>query len=426
MGPRGRRLSLIIPVIIAVLIFGDFLKIIDDYVEWGDKVWTSFLSLWAREIDVDISVVDPPGIPITVKVRAGNKDIAQKSATSGPNPVTFHLPSTRTYSITVTSEKTNPISRDFPTEGSTGPQQCTVKLAWTGDRRPYEVQDFKCGSSTTAEATQGSFERRIDPLEECPNSTTAEPKQDSFEHRVDRLEERLVASWLVLMQTQFETGSADPGKAFGLAVFRDDPIDLMFGELLWSLRGHTLQPMLRHMRQRAPDAFRDAFGPGDAFLAEVAGRPCDQSNQPPDRLRAAFSGTFDMVWKPRFDRLSADPRIQDLEAHEARQQLSMAVKAADCLYLHSKRALAVLFSIIVTSGPIHSQLWQNFKPVDADERLRLAAFLQTIRSQSGDIWRAISQRLPILLGEAEPHAPGLDLSRFEPPGEPSACPQQAG
>ena len=96
MGPRGRRLSLIIPVIIAVLIFGDFLKIIDDYVEWGDKVWTSFLSLWAREIDVDISVVDPPGIPITVKVRAGNKDIAQKSATSGPNPVTFQLPSTRT------------------------------------------------------------------------------------------------------------------------------------------------------------------------------------------------------------------------------------------------------------------------------------------------------------------------------------------
>ena len=104
----------------------------------------------------------------------------------------------------------------------------------------------------------------------------------------------------------------------------------------------------------------------------------------------------------------------------------MAVKAADCLDLHSKRALAVLFSIIVTSGPINSQLWQNFKPVDADERLRLAAFLQTIRSQSGDIWRAISQRLPILLGEAEPHAPGLDLSRFEPPGEPSACPQQAG
>jgi hypothetical protein len=47
--------------------------------------------------------------------------------------------------------------------------------------------------------------------------------------------------------------------------------------------------------------------------------------------------------------------------------ITIVVKEADCFGLHSKRALAVLFSVIVTSWRINNHVWQNFKSADASE-----------------------------------------------------------
>jgi hypothetical protein len=377
-----------------------------DLVEAAGKAIDFMYSLWLGDANITLLVTRPQGINYNVMVTAADREIARATNISGETHAIFRVPRDQAYSVTVTSDVTHPFVRKLIVERSTNALQCDVRLAWKYDRRPDDVEMITCHKGAEAET----------------------PPVNSFENRIDWLEESLLGWRLALMQTQFETGLTSFNDAAGLAAFTDRPplpLDLSFGVLQWSFSGCTLQPVLTRMRRAAPDAFRDAFGRGEIFLTNIIGIPCSElhSDQTVEQLRAAFSGTFDMVWKPRFAHLGADPRIQDLQASELRRWLSIAVKGADCFGLHSKRSLAVLFSMAVTTGELSiRRIWARFNaPANADEAARLQIVVSDMKSGGEMTEKIMSRRLPALLGQDDPYHLDLGESRFEPPGEPSAC-----
>ncbi|HXG22134.1 MAG TPA: hypothetical protein VNN62_24020 [Methylomirabilota bacterium] len=166
------------------------------------------------------------------------------------------------------------------------------------------------------------------------------PLAESFAERIMRL---VIA---------FEHGESTTDEAFGTVAGDFDGQGLSFGLLQWNLGRCTLQPLLRAFQRTDPARFARSLEGGTEVIETLMAAPCEEAPRLARRLLLDEEGRVPDPWVERFRSLGRERVFQAIQLSSLRPSIREASRLAQALGLHSERAVALCFDIVIQNGGI--------------------------------------------------------------------------
>lgn len=154
----------------------------------------------------------------------------------------------------------------------------------------------------------------------------------------------------VLLTAEIEAGGRDP---FGIVVGNPGTGDIEFGIGFWSLRGETLQPILKRMREADAERFDQIMGEDRQAVLQWLDMPRDDASAFVRQRMLVRSIAFGVAepWKSRFRALGAETAFQRIQMREMdRLWVSRTRRVVPQLDLRSERAFAFVYDTMIQQG----------------------------------------------------------------------------
>lgn len=153
----------------------------------------------------------------------------------------------------------------------------------------------------------------------------------------------------VLLTAEIEAGGRDP---FGIALGNPGAGDIEFGIGFWSLRGETLQPVLKRMREADVEHFDRIMGDDRQAVIQWLDMSRDDASAFV-RQRMLDRSVFRVAepWKSRFRALGAETAFQRVQMREMeRLWVNRTRRVLPQLDLRSERAFAFVYDAMIQQG----------------------------------------------------------------------------
>ncbi len=128
--------------------------------------------------------------------------------------------------------------------------------------------------------------------------------------------------------------------------------DILFGAGSSSLRGCTLQPLLRKFNERDHQSFAEILGKEDAeWINKALNAPCEASSSMILQQMLEGPGALRHSWREKFRQLGNNPALQHVQVEEMTRLLKQAQAQALAMGMTSNQAVAYSAYVATEAGP---------------------------------------------------------------------------
>jgi len=213
----------------------------------------------------------------------------------------------------------------------------------------------------------------------------------------------------------FETGKIPP-ECFSALSGNFDGQGISFGALQWNFGQGSLQPLLKEMIKEYREVMEEIFHDKLSIIEEVLKNSREEALEWADSIQHPVKHYVYEPWKGMFRELGRTKEFQAIQLRFAEKIYDNAKRLTEEYELHSERAVALMFDIIVQCGSIKKitkeKILSDFN-TSTTEAARLETIALRISEQVKPRWQddVKSRKLCIARGEGYVH--GIWYNLFE-------------